>query len=274
MGLLIVNESKCKKDGFCVNECPSRIIELEGEGGYPRLISGGEQNCTWCGHCVAVCPEGALSHERVPVENCPAIKEELVVSEARAWQFLRSRRAIRRYQDKPVEKEKIGKLIELASHAPTGGNSQTVQWLVLTDRTELKTLAGLVMDWIRYVLKTEPAGSLPPYFPRLVAGWDAGFDTVLRSAPVVLVASAPKESPNGMVDVSIALSYLDLAAPTLGLGTCWAGLLQRTLIEWPPVQEVVKLPEGHRFHYPMMLGYTNAKYYRLPVRKNPKITWR
>jgi nitroreductase len=42
---------------------------------------------------------------------------------------------------------------------------------------------------------------------------------------VLVVASAPKEATNGMVDVTLALSYLDLLAPTMGLGTCWAGLL-------------------------------------------------
>ena len=59
----------------------------------------------------------------------------------------------------------------------------------------------------------------------MVAGWDAGFDTVLRDAPVIVVASAPKEAMNGLGDVTLALSYLDLMAPTMGLGTCWAGLL-------------------------------------------------
>ena len=42
MGLLRVDTNKCKKDGFCVLECPFSIIQLEGDNGYPTMVPGGE----------------------------------------------------------------------------------------------------------------------------------------------------------------------------------------------------------------------------------------
>jgi hypothetical protein len=60
----------------------------------------------------------------------------------------------------------------------------------------------------------------------------------------------------------------------MGLGTCWAGLLQGALLSWPPLQKAIGLPEDHSHHYPMMLGYPKAKYFHLPQRKQPKITWK
>ena len=130
MGLLIVDKDKCTRDGICVGECPGLLIRLP-EGGFPEIRVELIEACTKCGHCVAVCPHGALSHKDVRVENSPEILEELKISMKQAEQFLRSRRSIRVYQTKPVDKNTVKKLIQVASCAPTAGNSQMVEWLVL-----------------------------------------------------------------------------------------------------------------------------------------------
>lgn len=273
MGLVIIDKKKCDKDGICTTVCPAGLIQLKGKEGYPAIIPGGEPACVSCGHCVAVCPHGALSHKHVPIEQCQEIKEELSISKAQAWQFLRSRRSIRFYDDKPVEREKIQELIELARYAPTGGNSQLVEWLVLTDKSEIKELAGLTADWLRRQI-SEDIGTVRPYAPLVLAAWDEGYDGFLRNAPVLVVASAPETTALGMVDLTISLSYFELAALKMGLGTCWAGFLQGALLSWPPLQKALRLPEGHIHHFPMMLGYPKERYFRLPERKPPKITWR
>ena len=273
MGLLKIDEGKCKKDGFCARECPSAIIQLPEGNGFPEIVPGGESLCLACGHCVAACPHGALSHERIPVESCPVIKEELGINEVQAVQFLRSRRSIRLYQDKSVEKEKIRRLIEVARYAPTGGNTQLVEWLVLSDKTQINTIAGLTIDWLREVLKDPRLAALSPYLPVIVAAWDAGNDSVLRNAPVLIAASAPSQAMNGLVDLTLSLSYLDLLAPTMGLGTCWAGLLHGAMLASPSIKAAVGVPEKHPHHYTMMVGYPKVKHYRLPERKPPTITF-
>jgi len=274
MGLLIVDESKCKKDGICARECPMAIIKLKDKESHPQLVPGGEQFCLACGHCIAVCPHGALNHTLVPIEDCPPIKKELVITEEQAVQFLRSRRSIRFFKDTPVEKEKIQKLIEIGRYAPTGGNSQLVEWHVFTNQAKIKEMARLTVDWMRSLIQQNPQSKRVSYLPLIVDSWDAGYDSVLRGAPAMVVASTPKKAGNGMVDLTLALSYLELAAPTMGIGTCWAGLLQGALLAHPPLKEALGLPEGHSHHYPMMLGYPKVKYFRLPERKPPKITWK
>jgi nitroreductase/NAD-dependent dihydropyrimidine dehydrogenase PreA subunit len=275
MGVLIIDENKCKKDGFCVRECPNRIIQLQDGNGYPEMVSWGESACIECGHCVAICPHSALSHTKIPVGGCTVIEEELRINEEKAEQFLRSRRSIRLYEDKPVEREKIRRLIEIARYAPTAGNSQLVEWLVVTDKAVIKEAARLTVEWIRKVLNDEPRmTAVAPYLPLIVKAWDEGYDSVLRNAPVVVVTSAPKEALNGMVDLTLALSYLTLMAPTMGLGTCWAGLVQKALLSLPSLKDTLGIPAAHPHHYPMMLGYTKATYYRLPERKPPQITFK
>ena len=156
MSLLIIDENKCKKDGICAGECPVAIIQLQEGDGHPELVPGGEAVCLICGHCVAVCPHGALSHEKIPIKDCPSIKKELLINEEQAVQFLRSRRSVRFYKEQPVEKDKIQRLIEIARYAPTGSNSQLVEWLVFTDKAKINKLAELTVDWMRHILKVDP----------------------------------------------------------------------------------------------------------------------
>ena len=78
----------------------------------------------------------------------------------------------------------------------------------------------------------------------------------------------------GLVDLSIALAYLELAALPLGVGTCWAGLLRAAMMATPELVESMDLPEGHTWFYPMMIGYPKFKYHRLPERKAPVIHWK
>ncbi|RJR24923.1 MAG: ferridoxin [Desulfobacteraceae bacterium] len=273
MGLLIVDENKCKKDGVCVRECPMVIIRQKDGDGFPEIVPGGEEICNSCGHCVAICPHGALSHARVPVEQSPLISKELEISEEQAVQFLRSRRSIRLYKKQPVEREKLQRLIEIARYAPSGGNLQLVEWIVILDEGRIKTIAESTVEWMRKLLAKAPK-AVPPYFPLIVGAWDMGYNSVTCNAPALIVASAPQSATTGMVDVTLALSYLDLAAPGLGLGTCWAGLVEGALQSSSAVREAVGLPEGHPYHYAMMAGYPRSKYRRVPERKAPKITWR
>ncbi len=273
MGMISIDETKCKKDAMCARECAVAIIRLKDPQSFPEMVPGGEQICLICGHCVAVCPHGAFNHSRVPMDNCPPIRSDLAINEQQAVQFLRSRRSIRRFRDAPVEREKIQRLIEIARYAPTGGNGQWVEWLVFTDREKIHQIAASTVDWMREAIQKAQA-AFPPYLPIMVATWDAGHDAVLWKAPALVIASAPAEASTGMVDLTLALSYLELAAPTLGLGTCWAGVLHGALLASPSLRTLVGIPEGHPHHYPMMLGYPRLKYHRLPERKPPKITWR
>lgn len=275
MVLLTIDQEKCKKDGFCANDCPVGIIQLNKEGdGFPAVAAEMEDFCLKCGHCVAICPHGALNNSKVPQDTCPEISKELVVGVDQAIQFLRSRRSIRHYSKRPVEISTIESLIKVARYAPTAGNSQLVNWTVFTDRAELKAIAEQTVECLRDIVATQPKEAYPAYFSLLISGWEMGVDTVLRGAPSLIVASAPQENPSGLVDVSIALSYLELFAVPMGLGTCWAGLVRRALATWKPIQEIIGLPAGHVHYYSMMLGYPKFKYYRLPERKEPVINWR
>jgi nitroreductase/NAD-dependent dihydropyrimidine dehydrogenase PreA subunit len=267
VGLISIDADKCNRDGLCVAECPTAIIRQEDRDATPELVPAAEQICLRCGHCVAVCPHGALDHVDIPLRDCPPIRKDLAIGPDQVVQFLRSRRSVRRFKDQPVDRAALEQLIQTARYAPTGSNSQLVAWHVIDDPHRIHQLAAKVIDWMRSVLKKDPQATNAPYMPVLVGAWDAGVDAVLRGAPCLIVAHAPKAANNGMVDLTLALSYLELAAPSVGMGTCWAGLLQGAILSNPDLKRAVGIPDDHPHHYPMMIGYAKARYYRLPERR-------
>ena len=274
MAFLTIDETKCKQDGICAAECPRRIITQEDGKSFPQIVEADEAYCMTCGHCVAVCPHGALSVNGVDIEDCPEVEKALALSWNQAKQFLRSRRSIRVFQDKAMNRETLEQLIETARYAPTASNAQNLQWTVIEGRDKLEMLSRETINWMKRVIEAQPDCPAADYFRPFVARWTTGYDGILRTAQTLIVASAPKENANGLVDLSIALTYLELAALPLGVGTCWAGLLRAAMLATPELVESMGLPEGHTWFYPMMIGYPKFKYYRLPERKAPVIHWK
>ncbi|BEQ16926.1 nitroreductase family protein [Desulfoferula mesophila] len=273
MSLLTIDDSKCKRDGICTKVCPRQLISQKTDDALPAIAPEKEVLCLACGQCVAVCPHGALNNRKAPLEDCLPLDKSLEVSWDQARQFLRSRRSIRAYKAQPLERATLQELIDNARYAPTGGNSQTVHWVVINGRDKLRQLSERTIAWMRQVVEQQSDPVLAGYYGPVVESWDTGHDSILRSAPALLIASSPGQNRNGLVDTSIALSYLELLALPLGLGTCWAGLLRGAMLNMEGMAMEMEVPEGNTWFYPMMIGYPQFKYQRLPERKKPSIVW-
>lgn len=274
MSQLLIDREKCQKDGICVAECPLGIIALEETEGFPAYLPDSQEFCVACGHCVAVCPHGALSLTGMPSGDCHPLQKELLPTPEQVQQFLTSRRSIRVYRDKPVDRETLQKIINVASYAPSGHNSQPVHWLVLQEREKVQQLAALVVDWMRYMIKEMPAQAEPLHLDRVVAAWEKGEDKVTRQAPHIVLAHGQGDNMMAPTACTIAMTYLELAAYGFGLGACWAGYFNAAASFYPPMQEALELPAGHKCFGAMMLGYPKLKYHRIPLRITPRISWR
>ena len=273
MELITINQETCNQDGICAAVCPAGIIENK-DGEYPILVTDADELCVRCGHCVAVCPTASLSHKDIPQESCTPVAKELGITHEQTVQFLRRRRSIRQYKDRPVDKAELKQLIDIARYAPSGHNLQPVEWLVLGDKAELKRLSSIVVDWMHWMLQNNPELALSMHMDRTVTRWDGGHDAILRDAPAVIVAHAHKENRVAPAACTIALTYLELASTTMGLGTCWAGYFNAAATSFAPMQEALSLPKNHQAFGSMMVGYSKYRYQRMPSRKEPKITWR
>jgi nitroreductase/NAD-dependent dihydropyrimidine dehydrogenase PreA subunit len=274
MPVITVDQEKCKRDGICVSECPARIIEMKNTEAHPSLIEGGEEFCINCGHCVAVCPHGALSIDTMSSSQCQPISKDLLPTSEQLDLLFRSRRSIRTYRDKPVDRDILQRLISFAQHAPTAHNLQSVEWQVIENKESVKSYASLIIDWMRWVIDKQPAIAQSMNLDRVIGAWESGVDRVLRSAPHLIVAHADASMGMSQANCVIALTHLELAAGSLGLGACWAGYFTAAAGTFEPIQKALALPDGHKTFGALMVGYPTYTYHRIPLRQDQKIQWR
>jgi nitroreductase/NAD-dependent dihydropyrimidine dehydrogenase PreA subunit len=273
MSLLTVDEEKCKRDGICVSECPARVIQMASLEECPEPVSDAEEYCLACGHCVSVCPHGALSLNWLTPDDCSPLHSEISLTPDQAEQFLRSRRSIRTFRGRPVEREKLEKLLEIACYAPSAKNRQPWHWLVVEDTEEVRRLAGMVVDWMKGIIEMDRELGETLGLVRVVESWERGDERVCRGAPHVIIVHGDKDWAFGSEDGALALDYLSLFAPTLGLGTCWGGFFYTAVNQHPPLFERLDLPADHRALGAMMVGYPKFSYKRLPRRNPPRLRW-
>ncbi len=114
--------------------------------------------------------------------------------------LLRQRRSIRKYQQRPVEKEKADGLVEAVLRAPSSRGFNPWHFVVVTDPAMLGRLS-----------KAKPHGA-----------------AFLKDAPMALVIGAdPSVSDVWVEDAAIASIVCHLAATDLGLGSCWIQIRKR-----------------------------------------------
>jgi len=130
-----------------------------------------------------------------------------------------------------------------------------------------------VVDMIRDMIKQNHPMATNYRFSRMVTAWESGINPILRGAPALIVAHAPKNYAIAPIDCTIALTFLDLAAPMHGLGTCWAGFFMIAAAMCKPLEQALGLPQGHAIQGALMAGYPKYQYYSLPPRDEPKIAW-
>ena len=269
--LISFNTEKCTVCGTCSRICPIFIIAHR-EKEYPSLPSESEAFCTHCGHCEAICPANAITinYQLFPPEDENSVPEQ--ISSNLLTKYVQSRRSIRIFKDKPVEKEKIAAIFEAVRFAPSGMNAQPVKWLVVTDAAKINEFANLTIDWMRMMVEKGTEHPLKNYFPVLVALADAGLDPICRNSPCLVYAYS--ENASGYTDSIIALTTFDLMAPSFGLGTCWVGLLHRAAVEYQPLREALGIPDGFVLQFPMLVGYSKYKFEKIPGRKKVDVIWR
>ena len=270
---VIFDYDKCNNDGICAHVCPRKLIALDAETSRPESIPEAAELCINCGHCLAVCPTSAIALKGVNPEDCRRISKKQLPNFEQVDLLMRSRRSIRVYKDKPLDREIIEQLLDTCRYAPSGSNSQPVHWIVASGRERLDVLAQMVIDWMQQEVDAKSPLAERMHLDVVVEGWKRGEDRIFRGGPAVMMTHAPEIGSLPSENCAIAMTFLDLAAAVLRLGTCWVGYLMLAAAQHPPISEALGIPQGHRFYGAMIVGYPKYAYQRIPQRNQPNLTW-
>lgn len=275
MTTIIVNEDLCTRCGICSEVCIQGIVTKADADNLPTVPDDHAALCIQCGHCEAYCASDALLLNLRPDEKVPLPDGAGIVSSEDLGYYLKKRRSVRFFKREPVSKEKILEILDIARYAASGVNSQPVQWIVIMEPRQVRTIAVLTVDWMRTLVNTDhPMSS---YASGIVKAWERGTDIICREAPHLLFAHIPDNNPMapiGGIDGIIAMTHVDIAAPAFGIGTCWAGFVAMAAMSYEPLQKELGLPEGRRCAYAMMFGYPHYKAHGIPRRKPLEVIWR
>ena len=133
-----------------------------------------------------------------------------------------TRRSTRKCAAAVPERELIEKVIEAGRYAPSGGNSQTTHFLVITDPEILTELAGIVRTaFAKMEIREDTYSSLK----NSINASKRGNYIFHYNTPVLIVTANKKGYGNAMADSACALENMMIAANALDLGSCWINQL-------------------------------------------------
>jgi nitroreductase len=141
---------------------------------------------------------------------------------------INARRSIRAYQDRPVEEEKLLKVLEAGRLAPSAKNMQDWKFIVVRDGEKRQRLS--------VAAKNQPSVAQAPV---VVAACGTVTDYIMTCGQYTYP-----------IDVAIAIDHMSLEAIDLGLGTCWIGAFHED-----QVKEILGIPHNIRVVVMMALGY-------------------
>jgi ferredoxin/nitroreductase len=242
-GQITIDESKCNGCGLCVEVCKDFSFQIINK--KVALTNNSLFGCIACGHCMAICPTGAIDISGRELSADDLFKlpaKETAASYDSLLNLLKSRRSIREFTDKPIDSEIIQKILAAASTAPMGIPPSDVHLLILDNRERvrifaedfchfLQSMKWFVADWFLLLMRPFWGKSndemarkfIKPLIHIYTDSMNKGTDLVTYDAPLAIYFyGSPFTDP---ADPIIAATYAMIAGESLGLGTCMLGAI-------------------------------------------------
>lgn len=155
-------------------------------------------------------------------------------------EVIEKRHSVRKYADRPVEKELLDAIVRVAQTAPSSRNSKSSAFMIIEDKDTLEALS---------VMRDYGSG--------LIAG-----------APAAVVVLGDESKTDLWVDnCAISATFIQLAATAMDLASCWVHCNGRPRLKDEPdgakaeeyVSELLGLKEGLRPYCVVAIGYPQAE---------------
>ncbi len=252
-----IDRDQCTGCGLCVADCLRHVLEVQDSKAV--VLS---DDCLKCGHCLAVCPANAVRMKGIEDEIMEKGESSGTLNAESLKAHLKLRRSVRQYQRKPVEREKLEKIIEAGRLTPSGSNLQNVRYIVV--QNGIDELEGEIIA--QYKELGQQTG--------LPDGPDMGKYKLKRGflfhgAPAVILIVSENST-----NACLASMSMELMDEALGSGTLYVGLFTRPANQNEALRKSLGLAENENIVVRLALGYPAVTYLRSAPKKPANIVWR
>jgi nitroreductase/NAD-dependent dihydropyrimidine dehydrogenase PreA subunit len=306
MGKMKVNREKCTGCGRCEQNCLFRTMKI-GEDKKAFFQEG--KACFSCYNCMVVCPQEAISidspyhvdsgfwktlpHEMKAVKplqphNAKGEPDEWTETE----KIIYNRRSVRNFLDKPVPEPLIRRVIEAGRAAPSGGNSQPWQFIVISNKGIIDRLNSISYRMIkqRYDLyqsdtgvqdlmkQYEAAPNPGAWDPRIILGGVGQsvvtkVNPVLLGGPVVILLTADARAIGApALQIGICGENMVLAANSIGLAATWVGFVGYAAYD-PGLMQEIGVEPPFSIISSLVLGYPKFRQEGIVAREYRPLKW-
>ncbi|HUU86347.1 MAG TPA: nitroreductase family protein [Candidatus Glassbacteria bacterium] len=137
--------------------------------------------------------------------------------------YILSRRSIRKYEKREIPEKTINQILKTGQNAPSAANKQPFHFIILKDQEIKKKISTT-------------------------------FSRFIKDVPIVIVGCANEKAlitgKWAVIDTTIAMQNMVIAAWTLGVGSCWIGSFNEK-----KVKQLLKIPDKWKVVALITLGY-------------------
>jgi len=246
-----------------------------------------------CGHCAAVCPNGAIEVECFSRENFTPVTSS-DISENQFLGLLRQRRSVRRYKNKPVPREVISRIIDAVHGSPTGTGRMTTGVIVIDNRDTLARFSEHIYaayeglnnkmknPLARFFIKRRAgkrkfetlSGFVMPAMRWYIQWYKEGLSNeILRDCPVLMLFHSPIREPVGRENCLIAAFHAVMMAQIMNMGGCLNDLIPPMCNRLSAIRSLLRLADDREVYASITMGYPRYNFQRVIPRKLAEVRY-
>ena len=293
--IVSINQELCDNCGICGHVCPRHIPETINKGNKKITMISTERIglCMECGHCTAVCAKYAINVESLKEEDfAPA--QQVNIDDNQFISFLKQRRSVRRYKDKPVPREVINQIVNAVNISPTGTGRRTTGVIVIDNPKTLATFSELAYEMYEgleknlnnpiarfFIKKQEGKKTLRTLVDFVMPGmhwyirWyrEGKSNEILRDCPALMLFHSPIYETVGKENCIIAAFHAIMMAQIVKIGTCFNDLIPPACNRVPEIRKLLGLPDNREVYASITMGYSKYQFKRTVPRKLAEVRY-
>ncbi len=245
---VIIDSDKCIGCSLCQKDCVGCDIKIENG----KAVANGA-SCIMCGHCEAICPQGAVKITGFD-DEITEFDEQVRLDPKQLMDAIKTRRTIRQFTDEKVSDEILEMIFEAGRMAPTGTNAQGTSYVLLgskqseCEETAVKMFSKLL-------------GTGKKFIPQL-SSMEIGPNFFFKKAPVVIVIFGKDK-----VSASLAAENMTFMAEAYGLGVLFSGFFTTCVNTSSKIRKIMGIEKKPKAVTTLVIGHPAVKYRRTPHRK-------